>query len=81
MIERSADTLVGLVALLLVPWLVWTMQRGLREGRLPVARSYVRRAERPGAFHVMLVLYLAILVTVTMIAADLLFGLNLKGLR
>lgn len=81
MIERSVDTLVGLIALLLVPWLIWTMRRGLREGRLPIARSYVHRAERPGAFHFMLALYLAILVTVTMIAADLLFGLNLRGVR
>jgi hypothetical protein len=75
------DIVIGLIALLLVPWLLWTMRRGLREGRLPIARSHVHRAERPGPFWFMLALYAAILVTVTMIAADLLFGLNLRAVR
>jgi len=79
--DRGTDIVIGLIALLLVPWLLWTMRRGLRDGRLPIARSYVERAERPGAFRFMLVLYLAILVGVIVIAADLLFGLNLKGPR
>jgi hypothetical protein len=75
------DIVIGLIALLLVPWLIWTMRRGLSEWRLPVARSYVHRAERPGPFWFMFVLYVAILVTVAMIAADLLFGLDLRGMR
>jgi hypothetical protein len=79
--ERGMDIAIGLIAALLVPWLVWTMRRGLREGRLPIGRSHVVRAERPGPFYVMFALYVAILVAVTMIAADLLFGLNLRGAR
>lgn len=75
------DIAIGLIAALLVPWLIWTMRRGLREGRLPIGRSHVVRAERPGPFHVMLALYLAILVAVTMITADLLWGLNWTGVR
>ena len=78
--DRGMDIVIGLIALLLVPWLLWTMRRGLNEGRLPIARSYVHRAERAGPFWFMFALYVAILVTVTMIAADLLFGLNLRRL-
>ena len=79
--DRGMDIVIGLIALLLVPWLVWTMRRGLSEGRLPIGRAYVHREERPGPFWFMLALYVAILVTVTLIAADLLFGLNLRGAR
>lgn len=75
------DIVIGLLAALLVPWLIWTMRRGLREGRLPIGRTYVHRAERPGPFWFMFALYVAILLTVAMIAADLLFGLNLRGVR
>lgn len=78
---RGEDLLVGLIALLLVPWIVWTMLRGLREGRLPIARSHVVRAERRGAFNVMLGLYALVLALVAAIAIDLLFGIRLWNLR
>lgn len=79
--DRGMDIAMGVVALLAVPWLLWTMRRGLRSGRLPIARSHVERAERPGAFRFMLALYVVILIGVAVIAADLLLGLNLKGAR
>jgi len=74
---RGDDLLVGLVALLLVPWIVWTMVRGLRDGRLPIARSHVARAERSGAFNVLLGLYALVLALVAAIAIDLLLGVRL----
>lgn len=79
--DRGMDIAMGIIALLAVPWLFWTMRRGLGSGRLPIARSYVDRSERPGAFHFMLALYLVILIGIAVVAADLLLGLNLKGPR
>lgn len=79
--DRGMDIAIGLIALLLVPWVIWTMRRGLAEGRLPIGRSYVHRNERPGPFRFMFALYFAILVAVALIAADLLIGLNLRGAR
>ena len=73
---RSEDILVGLVALGLIPWIGWTMMRGWRDGRLPIARASVARAERSGAFHVLLALYALALGLAAFIAADLLLGLG-----
>ena len=78
---RGENLLVGLVALGLVPWIGWTMMRGLREGRLPLARAYVERAERGGAFNVVLALYAAALLLSAFIAADLLLGLGFRSGR
>ena len=78
---RGDELVVGLVALLLVPWIAWTMVRGLRDGRLPIARSHVERAERRGAFHVLLGLYGLVLLLVAAIAVDLLFGIRLWNFR
>ncbi|MGE0178562.1 MAG: hypothetical protein AB7O91_01915 [Sphingomonas sp.] len=74
---RGEDLLVGLIALLLVPWIVWTMARGLRDGRLPIARSHIDRAERRGAFNLLLGLYGLVLLLVAGISIDLLFGIRL----
>jgi uncharacterized membrane protein len=63
--------------LVVLPWIAWTVQRGLREGRLPIGRSYVLQGERPGAFNVMLGLYGAAGLMALYIALDLLFGINL----
>ena len=71
---RSEDVLVGLVALGLVPWIIWTLRRGLREGRLPIARSYVTRKDRPAAFRLLLALYVAAALMIAYIAFDLLIG-------
>jgi uncharacterized membrane protein len=81
MTPRGDDLVVGLIALLLVPWIVWTMARGFREGRLPIARSHVVRAERRGAFNVLFGLYALVLALVAAIAVDLLFGVRLWNFR
>ena len=69
---RSEDLIVGIVSLGLVPWIGWTVQRGVRAGRLPIGRAYVARAERPGAFHVLLVAYAVAAIGAAAIGFDLL---------
>ena len=73
---RSEETLVGIVALAAVPWIVWILRRGLRDGRLPIGRDYVRRDERPGAFGALFGFYAVAALTMAFIALDLLFGLT-----
>lgn len=73
---RAEDILVGLIALGLAPWIVWTIVRGLRSGRLPIGRGHVARDERRGAFAVLLTLYAVALALSVLIASDLLFGLR-----
>ena len=74
---RSEDFLVGLVALGLVPWIGWTLARGLRDGRLPIGRSHLLRAERPGAFNFLLFCYVAAALLMAAIAAEYLLNLQL----
>jgi hypothetical protein len=71
-IFRSEETLVGIVALAVVPWIAWTLRRGLRDGRLPIFRSYVDRSERPTAFGVLFIFFVGAAVLMTFIAFDLL---------
>ncbi len=71
---RTEDILVGLVAMGLVPWIVWTLQRGLRDGRLPIARAHVERESRPAAFVLLPALYVAAGLVIAYIAFDLLVG-------
>jgi hypothetical protein len=75
---RSEDLLVGLVALALVPLAARRVWRGLREGRLPIYRSYLSRDENRSKFAVLLVLHALTLVLVALVAADLLLGLGLR---
>ena len=70
----TEDVLVGLVALGVVPWIYWTVRRGLRDGRLPVGRIQVVRDERPGAFRALLWSYAVIAALMAYIALDLLSG-------
>jgi hypothetical protein len=76
---RSEETLVGLVALALVPWIAWTVVRGLREEKLPIGRTYVTR-DRPAAFAVLIGFYVVAAVLAAGIAADFLFNLKLLEL-
>ena len=76
---RSEETLVGLITLAAVPWIMWTLRRGVRDGRLPIGRAYVRRDERPGAFNTLFVFYVLAALTMAFIAADLLVGVNLRS--
>ncbi len=79
--SRSEELVVGAMALaVVVPWIAWTVQRGLRDGRLPIGRAYVLRDERPGAFRAMLALYAICAVLAVYIALDLLLGVNLGSI-
>ena len=73
---RSEDALVGIVALGVVPWIGWTLLRGTREGRLPIVRSHVLRAERPAAFAGLFGLYLIAAIAMGWIGLDLLLGIR-----
>ena len=73
---RSENVLVGLIAAAAVPWIGWTLSRGLREGRLPIGRAYVSRAERRGPFNLLFGLYVAAAGLAAVIALDLLFGIR-----
>ena len=76
---RSEEMFVGLVGLVLLPLIAHRILRGLREGRLPVYRTYLRREENPGKFNLLLALHALSFVVVAVIAADLLLDLNLRG--
>ena len=71
------DLFVGLVALALVPLIGLRLWRGVREGRLPLYRSYVTREAGKARFGFLLALHALSLVLVAGIAADLLFNLGL----
>lgn len=75
-ISRSEDLLVGIVALGILPWTVWIIRRGLRDGKLPIGRSYVRRDERAAPFWLLLGLYVCAALMMLFIALDLLFGIG-----
>ena len=70
------ELLVGLICLAVVPWLALRLRRGLAEGKLPIGRAYVLRAERAGAFHVLFGVYMLAALGMAFIGLDLLFGLT-----
>jgi hypothetical protein len=72
----SEELLVALIGLVLIPWIGWTVRRGLRQGALPIGRAYVRRDERRAAFNVLMALYLAAGVLVAFICVDLLLEIS-----
>jgi hypothetical protein len=75
---RGEELLVGAVALALLPLIAWRVRRGLREGRLPLYRTYVSRDEAGSKFGLLLALHALSFVVIAVIAADLLFQLDLK---
>jgi hypothetical protein len=74
----GADLLAGLIALALLPPIAWRIRRGLKEGRLPLYRTYVSRGEAGSKFGLLLGLHALSFFLVALIAADLLFRLGLK---
>ena len=74
----NQDLLVGLIGLGLLPVIVWRIRRGLREGRLPVYRTYHSREESAAKFNLLLALHALSFLLIALITADLLFGLGLK---
>lgn len=74
----GADLLVGAIAVALLPLIALRIRRGLKEGRLPLYRTYVERGEAGSKFGLLLGLHALSFVLVATIAADLLFQLGLK---
>jgi hypothetical protein len=72
------ELFVGLVALALLPLIGGRILRGLRNGRLPVYRTYIERDEDRAKFGAMLVLHSLSLLLIAVVAADLLLGLGLR---
>jgi hypothetical protein len=69
---------VGLIALALLPLIALRIRRGLREGRLPVYRTYHERADSAAKFNVLFALHALAFLLIALIAADLLLGLGLR---
>jgi len=72
------ELLVGLVCVALLPIIALRIRRGLRDGRLPIYRTYLARDESAARFNTLLALHALSLVLVAVVAADLLFGLGLR---
>jgi hypothetical protein len=75
---RSEDLLVGIIGLILLPLIATRLIKGLREGRLPLYRTYVRREEHRAKFAMLLGVHSLSFFIVAAITADLLLGLRLK---
>ena len=72
--------MVGLLALaVILPWIAWTLQRGLRTGRLPIGRAHVARDERPGAYRALIGFWGLLALAALFIGLDLLFGPQLRS--
>ena len=76
---RSEDTLVGVVSLAALGWIVWILVRAVRDARLPIGKSEVLRAQRPGAFAALFLLYVAAAAAMLLIGLDLLIGFSGRG--
>ena len=74
----SEDMLVGLVALALLPLIGLRICRGLRDGRLPLYRARLNRADGAAKFNVLLALHGLAFLLIAAVAADLLLGLGLR---
>jgi hypothetical protein len=70
--------IAGLFALALVPLIALRIFRGLREGRLPIYRTYQEREQSRSKFAMLLVLHALTLLLMLVVAADLLLGLGLR---
>jgi hypothetical protein len=74
----TGDLLVGLLALALLPFIGLRLWRGIRDGRLPLYRTYFERAQGRRKFAFLLALHALSLVLVAAVAADLLLNLGLR---
>ncbi|HEY0028655.1 MAG TPA: hypothetical protein VGC35_12370 [Allosphingosinicella sp.] len=72
----STDHFVGAVALVLLPMIALRIIRGVRDGRLPIYRTTLTRADNAGKFNLVLAFHIASFLVVGFIAADLLFDLR-----
>jgi hypothetical protein len=76
---RSEDVLVGLVALALIVPIGWRIIRGLRDGRLPIYRTYLNRQDDRTKFGVLLAVHAVALLLVAAVSADLLLNLGFRS--
>ena len=72
------NLLVGLVALALLPLIGLRIWRGVRDGRMPIYRTYHDRADSAAKFNVLLALNAVAFLLIALAAADLLLGLGLR---
>ena len=77
-VHRTDELFVGVIALALVPLIAWRIVRGLRDGRLPIYRTYLHRDQEQVKFAVLLGLHGLSLLLIALVAADLLFDLGMK---
>ena len=75
---RSEDLLVGLVALCLIPLIARRIYRGVRDGRLPLYRTYLNRDDGVGRFNLLVGLHVLSLLLIAVVCADLLLNLGLR---
>ena len=75
----SQELLVGLVGLVLLPVIAVRTLRGVREGRLPLYRTFIDRRDGRAKFNVLLALHVLSFVLVAGISADLLFNLGFRS--
>ena len=75
----SEELIVGLIAFAAVPWILWVLVRGRRDQRLPIGRGHVRMDERPGAFRVLFLFYVAAAAMMLFISLDLMLGLGARS--
>jgi hypothetical protein len=74
----SEQLLVGLVALALLPLIGLRIWRGLRDGRMPIYRTYHDRADSAAKFNLLFGLNALAFLLIALVAADLLLGLGLR---
>jgi hypothetical protein len=77
--SRGDDIFVGILALALLPLIGRRILLGLRDGRLPLYRTYIAREESRGRFGVLLVLHALSFLLIAAVSADLLFDLGLRN--
>lgn len=72
------DLVVGLVALALLPLIALRLWRGLRDGRVPLYRTYVSRVDDRRKFAFLVGIHALSFFLVAGIAADLLLNLGIR---
>lgn len=75
---EGENLVVGLIALALLPLIGLRVWRGLRDGRLPVYRTYHERANSAAKFNALLALHALAFLLIALVATDLLLGLGLR---